>query len=132
MPSRRLELVAQSVTFEYSLAQLPGALPKALVDAILESDSSDRKLPRAVVIEDDQVVVYEACKTVSVEDLTRLEDLADCVIGLNEIDGLAGKEIHKVILAVSCDRDICLKAHGHGIKVVTIEELMERRAAPIG
>jgi hypothetical protein len=129
MPLRKSQLIARPSS-EDRFGQVPEEIPASLVDAIFDSDSQ-RKLPRAVMVGKDDVVVYQTCKAVSAADLKRLDELTTALETTKEIQGLAGKEIHKVILAGYCDGDIRLRAMERGINVLTKDELLQRRNLPV-
>jgi hypothetical protein len=130
MPSNKTPLVSRSPSEDLS-DETPDQIPAALLNALFGQESTGRKLPRAVMIGEDEVVVYQACKTVSADDLKHLEELTTSVASMEDIKGLAGRKIHKVILAVSCEGDIRLQAENRGIHVLTKDELVQTRNTPI-
>lgn len=130
MPNDKTSLISRSPS-EDSFDQMPDQMPAALLDALFEERSTGRKLPRAVMVEENEVIVYQICKIVSVEDLSQLDELTAYVAHMDDIKGLVGKSIHKIILAVSCEGDIRLRAQERGIHVLTKDELLHRRSASI-
>jgi hypothetical protein len=117
-------LLASKSQLEDRFDRVAGEIPSVLLDALFEQDPTERKLPRAVVVGHDEVVVYQACKAVSADDLWRLDELAIRVATMEEIKGVAGKEIRKVILAAYCDQSIRLQALERGIAVLTRDGLV--------
>lgn len=108
---------------------LPDQIPAALLDAVCAKDSTGSKLPRAVVVGEDEVVVYQACKAVSVDTLKGLDELT--VRLADYIEGLAGKAIKKVMLAFFCDEHMRLQALQRDIHVVIKDELVKWRKTTI-
>lgn len=130
MPNDKASLISRSSS-EDSFDQMPDQIPAALLAALFEEGSTGRKLPRAVMVGENEVIVYQTCKTVSVEDLSHLDELTACVARMDDIKGPVGKSIHKIILAASCEKDIRLRARERGIHVLTKDELAHRRSALI-
>jgi hypothetical protein len=130
MPGDKPLLVSR-LPSEDRFDEMPDQIPAVLLNALFAEESTGRKLPRAVMVGEGEVVVYLVCKTMSTEDLNRVDQLTVCVTQMEEIKGTAGKEIRKVILAASCEVDIRLQAEKQGIHVLTKDELFKRRNTPI-
>jgi hypothetical protein len=126
MPGNKPSPMSRSSS-EDRFDEMPDEIPAALLNALFEEESTGRKLPRAVMVGKDEVVVYQVCKIVSADDLSRLDELTTCVARMENIESGAAKNIHKVILAASCDEDIRLRAENGGIHVLTKDELVHRR-----
>jgi hypothetical protein len=107
--------------------EIADQIPPALFAAVLEERSGELKLPRAVLVSEDEMVVYQACKVVGTGDLEALDKLTAYVATLDDIKGDEAKAIHKVRLAGSCDEDMRLQARKRGIRVLTKDELLRRR-----
>jgi len=122
-PDKRL-LVLQSPP-----ESLPDQIPAALLDAVFAEDSTGSKLPRAVMVGDDEVVVYQACKAVSLDTLNGLDTLT---VRMTEyMEDLTGKAIKKIMLTFSCDEQMRLQALQRDIQVVTKDELIKWRKTTI-
>jgi hypothetical protein len=113
------------------LAQTAKEVPAAVVDSIFKEEWEERGLPRAVTVGTRDVAIYLACKRVSTETLREMEKLAERVVNLEEIEGLNGKPLRKVIVAVQCDQGLRQEAEQSGIHVLTKDELVLRRSGSI-
>jgi hypothetical protein len=107
--------------------EIADQIPPALFAAVLEERSSELKLPRAVLVSEDEMVIYQACKVVGTDDLEALDKLTAYVATLDDIKGGDSKVIHKVMLAEACDEDMRLEARKRGIHVFTKDELLRHR-----